>query len=509
MGAWCVGDAFVASVCQSTAPASCYIDCSAMSWFKQHQSARAAQDRKEEYARSHAAEVKELRKANWEQNSTKLIAQNELKRRMAKANQEEEKKLLIRRQRLAALLQAEHEAYTREIQDSIETDEQRRDRMIRDARRLQREREQRRKEEVAAIQEEQFRESLDTFRTRKSRAIRLQCAQERLTQLELKKQIEEQQKAESERLHHEYMKTADRMLARELKEAEIAKRKNDEVVDMIGEQLRLKKKFQEEEQEEEAVAIAEWKERLKQQELAEERKEAAKMARRIKMDAEVAEQNRSRLGRYAKIEEEEKALDMALLKQALAEEEAKKKREAAQKAAAADENRRFQEFLKQQMVKEAQDSSHLDNILARENDLAWAKREEKWNREAAAREKLRQEVEKSRQVQLAVGHERNEEEEAAKKAEVARLRRLHEEGLRDDRMKREQRDEELARYRAQLTQQVAMRENAAKAVRDEEYQEKVALKAQYEAFDRKVEEVFQSDYQPPTNYRRKKVDWYS
>eukprot|EP00750_Incisomonas_marina_P005067 INCI13616.1.p1 GENE.INCI13616.1~~INCI13616.1.p1 ORF type:complete len:481 (-),score=160.48 INCI13616.1:252-1694(-) len=480
-----------------------------MSWFKQHQKDRAAQDRKEDFARKHAVETRELRKADWEQNSSKLIAKNELERRMKKATQEEEKKLLVRRQRLAALLQAEHDAYTQEIEDSIETDEQRRDRLIRDARRLQREREQRRKDEVAEIQEQQFRESLDDFRTRKSRAIRLQCAQERLTQLETKKRIEAAEAEEAERLHKEYMRTADLRLERELREKEIAKQKNDEVINMISEQVKLKKKFQEQEQEEEEIALQEWRQRLKQQQAEEERKEAAKVARRIKMDAEVAEQNRARLGRYAKIEEEEKALDMKLLQQALEEEERSKQRDAEAKAAAAEENARFQEFLKLQMQKEAQDSSHLDQILARENELAWRKREEKWEREAAAREKLRQQVEGSRQAQLEHREYVGVEEEAAKKAEIARLRRLHEEGLRDDRRKREQRDEELTAYRQQLTQQVAMRENAHKATREEEYQEKMALKAQYEAFDKKVEAVFQSDYKPPANYRRKKVEWYS
>lgn len=363
-----------------------------MSWFKQHQRDRAVQDRKEDFARSHAAATRELRKASWEQDSARLVAKNELERRMKRANQEEEKKLLVRRQRLAALLQAEHEAYTAEIHDSIETDEQRRDRMIRDARRLQREREQRRKEEVAAIQEEQFRESLDTFRTRKSRAIRMQCAQERLTQLEQKKAQEAAEQAEAERVHKEYMRTADMMLAREQREAEIAKQKNDEVVSMISQQIQLKKKFQEQEQEEDAVEVQLWRERLKQQELAEERKEAAKMARRVEMDRQVAEQNRSRLGRAAALEAEDKALDMKLLQHAMEEEKASKRREAEAKAAAAAENARFQEFLKLQMQKQAQDSTHLDRILAQENELAWKKREDKWAREAAAREKLRQQV---------------------------------------------------------------------------------------------------------------------
>ena len=35
-----------------------------------------------------------------------------------------------RRQRLAMLLQAEHDSYTRELEESVETDEQRRQRMI-------------------------------------------------------------------------------------------------------------------------------------------------------------------------------------------------------------------------------------------------------------------------------------------------------------------------------------------------------------------------------------------
>jgi hypothetical protein len=480
-----------------------------MSWNKQHERDRLAQDRKEDFARSHAAETAELRKANWEQKSGQIMAKHEIERRLKKAGQEEEKKLLVRRQRLAALLQAEHDAYTAEIQSSIETDEQRRDRLINDARRLQREREEARKQEVVAIQEEQFRESLDDFRTRKSRAIRLQCAQERLGQLDEKKRAEALEREEAERVHHMYMQTAENMLARERREAEIAKQKNDEVVAMIGQQQSLKKVFQEQEQEEEEAALQEWRVHLQQLEAEETRKEAAKQERRMRMDREVAEQNKARQGRDALLQAEDKAFDMQLLQQALADEAAAKQREAEAKAAAGAENARFQEFLKMQMQREAQDSSQLDRILAEENELAWKKREDKWNREAAAREKLRQEVASSRNVQLEHKEYLSAEEEAAKKAEIERLRRLHAEGLADDRRKRAQRDEELTVYRQQLTQQVTMRENASEAVKDEELQEKVALKAQYEAFDRKVEAVFQSDYQPPANYRRKKVEWYS
>merc|ERR1711871_971631 len=121
---------------------------------------------------------------------------------------------------------------------------------------------------------------------------------------------------------------------------------------------------------------------------------------------------------------------------------------------AAQENKGFQEFLKQQMQKELEDNTALEAILKRENDLAWEKREIKWRREAAAREKLKKEVESSRQIQLRFREERQQEEEVAKKAEIQRLRRLHEEGIRDDRLKKEHKDEELTMYRQQLTRQV-------------------------------------------------------
>lgn len=480
-----------------------------MSWNKQHKASRAASDRKEEYARAHAAEVKEGHKAKWEQSSSRLVAKSELSRRMDKAKQQEDKKLLVRRQRLAALLQAEHEALTQEIKDSIETDDQRRERMIRDAMRVKKDRENRRKAEVAAIQEEQFRESLDTFRTRKSRAIRLECAQERIGQLEIQREAQKKEEMEAKLIHNEYMKIADRMLAREVREKEIAKAKNSEVVDMIAEQLILKKRFQEQEEAEKSRSIKEWKQRLHEQDIAEQQKEAAKMARRIKMDAEVAEQNRSRLGRAAKLDADEKALDMQLLQLALKKEEEDKQREAAAKNAAAEENKGFQAFLKQQMQKEQADNSALAAILKQENDHAWEKREAKWNRESAAREKLNQEVEKSRQVQLAVRTERTKAEVDAKKAEIIRLRALYEQGIRDDQLKNQKKSIELSKYRQQLTRQVQMREDVAKAKFEEEVKEKIALKNQYEAFDKKVEEVFQSDYKPPTNYRRKKVNWYS
>lgn len=76
-------------------------------------------------------------------------------------------------------------------------------------------------------------------------------------------------------------------------------------------------------------------------------------------------------------------------------------------------------------------------------------------------------------------------------------------------MKNEQKRIGLSKYRQQLTRQVQMRKDVAKAKFEEEVKEKIALKNQYEAFDKKVEEVFQSDYKPPANYRRKKVNWYS
>ena len=64
------------------------------------------------------------------------------------------------------------------------------------------------------------------------------------------------------------------------------------------------------------------------------------------------------------------------------------------------ESIRYRKHLEAQLAIEKEEANELDHMYAEEQERAWAKRQAQWDREALARKRLMEEVDRSRKEQV-------------------------------------------------------------------------------------------------------------
>jgi len=479
-----------------------------MSWFDKHQRQRAAADAKRNAALANARDQRATREASWEQKSSASVAKISIQRKIQARKAQIEKDLNRRRHRLAALLESERRAYEKEIEAGIETDEQRRARMIQQARVLQEQRLMKQKQEVAAIREQQFRDGIDEYRRLKSRAIKLECHRQRQEAIAAKPAIIAQKKKEEIRLHNEYLALGEKMLEREIREKEALAQANKQTKEMIAQQLEEKKRFTQLEEEERRRDLAAWRQSLEEANVAEENKRRAVIEARKQNVREMFEENARNIVRAKKLAEKEKAIDDALLKAALDKEKEQAKKEAEHMASRAEEAKRFQAFLKARLVKESVDESALFAVLEEEDRKSWEKKEKVWAENEARRQKLADEVDAGRKAQQERKRQQQVEAEIAKQQYRRELMEKNAAEELKEAQKQAKKKEEAENYRRTLNADIAARAQQRKDAFAAEVAEKQQMAANYVALNQKINNVMGSNYKPPEHYRKKKVEWY-
>jgi hypothetical protein len=124
--------------------------------------------------------------------------------------------------------------------------------------------------------------------------------------------------------------------------------------------------------------------------------EAQRLAR-----VSVQHENLRRAERRGEAAAAEHEMDRILLARQLAKDREEEERRKGEQAALRKANLEFQEHIRRQTVKEAQEQGDLERIRFEESEKEWIKREKKWAREAAEREALMAEVDRVRQMQIA------------------------------------------------------------------------------------------------------------
>jgi len=480
----------------------------ATTWYERHQRSRAAVDAKQKAFVRNQVEAAHLRDASWESQSQNKVTKADIKRRIAKRKEAVYEALRIRRQRLAMLLQAEHDSYTRELEQSVETDEQRRQRMIEQAKRLQIDRENKRKAEVERIRAEQFKDGLDEFRVLKSRAIKMQCHTGRLDQTKIKEERQKAREAEELKIHKEYMKISKRMLEREIREAKELAAKNDEMKRLVAVQAAEKKAIREAEEEEKQRDVEAWRESLAAANAAEkamnQRIHDAKTANVKEMFA----LNRANMARLAREEAKLKAEDQKRLDEALEIEKQERLKDEAHTAERAAEAKRFQAFLKSRLQRTEEDQSALDQVLKDENDRAWAAKEAVWDANRRQTEALAAEVAAGMAAQVR-RHKQDALDIEAEKQKVKEKQRLkYKLGVEADKAKARKKELEVDAYRASLRVDIGLKKQRRAEEAKVLLEERKEMALANELFDANLKAVMGSHYQPPEHYRKKKVQWY-
>lgn len=432
--------------------------------------------------------------ATWENKTQAVIEGKAMKARAAVLLRDADDELNSRRRRLASLLQSEYEQFQAEYRNSFETADERMARLALHAQNLRAAREERRAKFAAAKIQQQVERGNDDLRCLRSKFVIQGVVQGRQLQLEHKAQRKAEQKVADAEYDKQWLGSMAEKAAREKREKRAQRARNTEMRTMLDQQVHLKHCTGVEHQERIAGERAVMKVRWDAEEASAGEKEKARRAQMHEDRQKVLRDNKAMREDRAVEKLRENEFDNLLLQQSLAKDARAEAREAATKQRLRDEARAFQKYLEEQMVKEASNGSELEQLRLSEQNRMWEKREAKWQAEAAARDALRAEVDRTRQRQLewkkeAVVRERaetarlhaitmarvdNENRVADAKAEAARLRRFDQDRHIKSQMRERERERQLAKQaeflayrRTQLESQKheeAMRQMQAKAV---------------------------------------------
>ena len=445
-------------------------------------------------------------KSQWEQKTATRIQQNELFRRMDAVQGRQADMLAARRQRLADLLVAEREEHDRMIANLAETDEQRRERLMQQARDLRERREKMRMEESAVRKDQIFREESSLVREAQSKLKVLRVAADREEQL---KAVEERKRreAEEERFFSEqWLDQQAKQAARTQSDLETIHRRRQKLRDDLQLQVDAAKKRKELSQEEQQKEDAYFDSLLRQGKEADARADAE----RREKQRQLAEETKIRNQQLREMKEEEKAAlaaeEKAALDQLLAQiahdeaEEKRRKREAREEAMSQ------MKFVEAQMNTVAENETALDRLWQEENDKEWAKREERWGEEQGRREALYRDVFNTRKQQIQEIRQK-ELDEAKKKREE------HEEMVKETTAlaSRDTSDVRKKREAAKATQnyqqmQVDRRNQEKQAIRDSKKTEMTSAQAVEHQYQAKIaEELAKLEEGKPGKYQGVKL----
>eukprot|EP00960_Hanusia_phi_P058508 763911-Hanusia_phi.AAC.1 len=353
-------------------------------------SRRKAEDQRRVFDEKCKSDASVERFAHWEHKTAGKIERNTVVRKVETLKQDMRDELDERRSKLAALLAEEDAKYTAELSSFEETPEMRRDRLKARARELMRRREQEKREFAALMRERQV-------------------AREHA--LEEKEEKKKKEKEENEMWHNRLLdlvrKSEEREMSDKNRQIQDLQARRDEDERLKQEEARLmrerfeldlmeaKRKEQEraEMQAEKKIAVARHNTLLRAEKDAEIKRQQDEDLKLLNVTRSLLASRHSRVAQ-AMLDKERRAEEAELQYKAQLRQQA----------------REYQAQLIELMKKEAVDEAASEAIRKAEQEKAWRKREEVWEKERAAREKLMKEVLQTRREQLQQRIEQNRRE---------------------------------------------------------------------------------------------------
>jgi hypothetical protein len=453
-----------------------------------------------------ANDRKALQMANFENTTTQRI-DRKLKQQMFETKRKEyEENLVSRRKKLADLYNYEINSWRQEILARVETQEDRKQRIMQRAYALRDARERERQEYVRKRYDEQWRDSCDDARTLDSKATVIFMNQERRRQIQEKVESKQELSRQENSFLEEWNRQLDELERRDKEKNDYRQRVNMETSAAIRKQIEDNMKA---------------KEYYYTNLMAEEQAELDRLRREI--DAEEAVQRRRteeahRLGRdvmrfnlenrkvrqeEAKVEAEQDAilLDYALRKEReqIAAEEAKRN---ANKQAAL----QYGKYLEEQMIKEAEDTAFVDEIRRREEEKVWKARDDALQAREDARNYLMKLVDEGRQDQIRYKHEHEARERAADSKFVTKF-------MQDaaDAVRQEQEEVEARRRIAESNNEQLQKQIQARRLREEMEKQEAYLADKEMKYREKLHQqrLAQQAGTVRLNYPLQKNNWYT
>ena len=302
--------------------------------------------------------------------------------------------------KLASKLGLEEERYQDELRTARETPDERRAKLEARAKEL---REQRESERAAFADEalhRRWRENCDAVRSLDSKAIVEETERVRAVQVEERQQrtrtFKEEEEAFDSMMEFERQKQQQQYEAGKREQRD----RDSEALRVLNEQMNLQKQLRDEQEEERRSELRAMKEQWELQEEEARQASLALMQKNQRTREEFIAFNRQREHEKQLAEEEERQMDIRIVKDAMAKAQAEDDRDAEAKFRAREEARMYRQHLELMMAQEQESENMRDTMIEEEERKAWARRDAQLAKENTARQNLWNEVVQQRSQQL-------------------------------------------------------------------------------------------------------------
>lgn len=440
--------------------------------------------------------------ADWVNSTNDKIIQRRKLDVVSQYRQMHRKTIEERRERLAALLAAEQEEYFRALDDMVETQDQRRQRLATCALELKQQREARRKELASTKLAQAFRQNCDELRGATSRQAVLQVSADRQEQLHWQAARKHEQQ-EDDRIFDE-MWEQERL-------KKVQRAKDDlERTNNMNKQLRAQLQAQQAaydavKEREAALRVEEdrlFREQVKHEAQVEAQHERERLAAAHAAGRATREYNSTLRAAKAAKERQAREDDCKELAAILLKIKEEDELDHKMKQQRREEMARYTDALREHMNQEAQNEVELEKLWQQETEKAWAKREAGWMAEQKARERLLEQVFEERAKQLAQQYVKLREEKYAQAADKERLLQEMEAAAKVDSEQAALRKEEMVGRRMELAQQVEEKLYFRDHTKKEKLLEKASNELAEQEYRRRVQaELDAVEAKCPPQYR--------
>ncbi|KYO39770.1 trichoplein keratin filament-binding protein [Alligator mississippiensis] len=329
-------------------------------------------------------------------------------------------------------------------------------------------------------------------------------------QLKHKRQQEATEREEEKRFENEYERARREALERMKREEEKRRLEEKQRAEMLLQQMEELKL-----QEMEATKLKKEQENLLKQkweleELEEERKQMEACRKKLELGRFLRHQYNAKLKQRAQQIQEELEMDRQILLALLEKEDEDQRLQSARRERAIADAAWMKRVIEEQLQLEREREAHLQTIFREEAKQVWERREEEWEKERKARDRLMNEVLAGRQHQIQEKMELNRraQEESVKQREEL-IRELEEAKELTRREREEEKELKTARKQeleAQLTERRLQEQEELERQRAEEEEERLAEQRHEELVQQEAKRMMEQGYRHRP-YARPKTAW--
>lgn len=410
-----------------------------------------------------------LQIANFEINTANKIERRSRLDSLRVLRKQREASLLERRRKVANLYNVEMQSWREEALSIMETQEDRKARIMDRAHALKDSREKAQQEYVKKAYDKQWRLACDDARLLDSEALEKFMSDERLRQIEEKRRNKiELSGAENDFLDEwkrqlDVIEERDRKKLQTQKDADLATQAG--LRDQMTHNRQMKQDHWQRRREEDEAELSRLREDIAADErLMRQRAMDAKMRGKVIRDDNAQHKDILAADREKERKEDAILLDYALRKEKRAVDQEKAKLDGQKEAAL-----KYRAYLQEQMIKEAEDNSFMEEVCKKEEERVWKARDDLLAAREEARRRLMLEVDKGRQEQIARKKSEEDKDRQQGKLFAEKFIREAKEGIEMERQEALLRKQQSIENDERLKEQIAIRRQMEEAERQENF----------------------------------------